>query len=155
MKKNWQYIILALLCLINVGCNSTTQSSDSLKNSQHEYSLTPDNSNNNNDTAELTVISDSTTFNFGNIQAGDTIKHTFHFKNTGESPLVISSATATCGCTVASFNKRPIATGATDSITAVFASSKENKGFANKVVTVNYNSPASPKLLTLYGRVSN
>jgi hypothetical protein len=144
-------LILTVSYLLFVGCGQTSAPTD-LKKTQHEYSLTADKVNNSS-SAQFTLIDDSTTFNFGKIVAGDTVRHTFHFKNTGKGPLIISSATATCGCTIADFNKRPIAPGHADSITAIFASSKDAKGFANKVVTVNYNSPSSPKLFTLYGRV--
>lgn len=96
---------------------------------------------------------DATTFNFGNIEAGDTVIHKFLFTNTGSQPLIIASADATCGCTVAYFNKQPIGAGKTDSIVATFISSKKMVGFQSKVVTVKCNSSASPFLLTMYGRV--
>ena len=40
----------------------------------------------------------------------------FEFKNTGKAPLVISGASSSCGCTVPSWPKDPIAPGATGKI---------------------------------------
>lgn len=133
-------------------CHSATQSATS--NIQSQYSLADDtlNSQNDNENAELKMV-DSTTFNFGVIKAGDTVTHSFHFKNTGNVPLIILSATASCGCTVPHYNKTPILPNQSDSITTVFISKKDGTGFQNKVMTVKYNSLQSPKLLTLYGRL--
>lgn len=131
-----------------LSCNSNTQTSSS----SNEYSLVKGDSTDNN-IADIQCI-DGTTFNFGDIKAGDTVIHAFHFKNIGKNPLIIISATVTCGCTIAQYNKKPIAPNHIDSIVALFVSNKESRGFQNKVVTVNYNSTQSPKLLTLYGKVN-
>ncbi|HEY0091074.1 MAG TPA: DUF1573 domain-containing protein, partial [Flavobacterium sp.] len=48
---------------------------------------------------------------FGSINKGDKVTHSFEFKNTGEADLIISDAKATCGCTVPEFPKDPIAPG--------------------------------------------
>ncbi len=154
-QESFSIVIILICCVFYNSCNSSPQQTHSA--SKNEYSLsnggTTDILNNNSKSAEMKLI-DSVTFNFGNVKPGDTVTHTFHFKNIGKIPLIISSATATCGCTVASYNKRPIIPGQADSIIAVFTSNKESMGFQNKVVTVNYNSSNSPKLLTLYGRVN-
>ena len=46
--------------------------------------------------------------NFDTIQAGDIIDYKFEFTNTGNAPLVINSARATCGCTQPSYPFVPI-----------------------------------------------
>jgi hypothetical protein len=51
------------------------------------------------------------TYDFGTITEGTVAEHTFRFTNVGESPLIISSATASCGCTVPSYPKEPIPVG--------------------------------------------
>ncbi len=48
---------------------------------------------------------------FGSINEGDVVEHTFKFKNVGDAPLIISSATASCGCTVPEWPKEPIPVG--------------------------------------------
>ena len=40
---------------------------------------------------------DNMTWNFGKINEGEEVTHTFKFKNTGNEELVISSCTASCG----------------------------------------------------------
>jgi len=51
---------------------------------------------------------DESVFDFGEVESGDIVEHTYVFKNTGEGPLLISNATASCGCTVPSWPKDPI-----------------------------------------------
>ena len=50
---------------------------------------------------------------FGTINEGDVVEHTFKFTNTGDAPLVITNAKGSCGSTVPSWPKDPIAPGAT------------------------------------------
>ena len=54
--------------------------------------------------------------NFGDIQDGAIVSHTFSFTNTGEAPLIISKATAACGCTVPQWPRQPIPVGGTGEI---------------------------------------
>ncbi len=44
-----------------------------------------------------------TRHSFGTVQQDKVVKHVFKFKNTGASPLMISKADVTCGCTVPNF----------------------------------------------------
>lgn len=44
----------------------------------------------------------------------------FIVKNIGKTPLIIESATPTCGCTVEDFTKAPIAPGKTGEVKATF-----------------------------------
>lgn len=77
---------------------------------------------------------------FGTIKEGDVINHTFQFTNTGDAPLVISNATASCGCTVPSWPKAPIAPGETGKIEVKFDSSgKPNQQTKNITITANTN----------------
>jgi hypothetical protein len=52
-----------------------------------------------------------TEHNFGNLKEGDVVKYAYKFKNTGTNPLMIAKVDVTCGCTVPSFSKEPIAPG--------------------------------------------
>lgn len=76
---------------------------------------------------------------FGEIQEGDVVEHTFAFKNTGDAPLIISSATASCGCTVPQWPKEPIAVGDEGEIKVRF-DSKKKPGIQNKTITVTANT---------------
>ncbi|HAZ26265.1 MAG TPA: hypothetical protein DCY95_18235, partial [Algoriphagus sp.] len=57
---------------------------------------------------------------FGDITQGDKVSHTFELTNTGTTPLIISNVAATCGCTVPSWPKDPIAPGAKAKIEVSF-----------------------------------
>ncbi len=76
---------------------------------------------------------------FGKINEGDVVEHTFVFKNTGEAPLIISNARASCGCTVPQWPKEPIAVGEEGEIKVRFNSNKK-PGMQNKTVTVTANT---------------
>jgi len=78
-------------------------------------------------------------YDFGTINEGDIVEHTFTFTNTGEAPLIIESARASCGCTVPSWPKEPIAVGETGEIQVRF-DSKGKPNVQNKTVTITANS---------------
>lgn len=79
------------------------------------------------------------TYDFGKIKEGDVVKHTFSFVNTGEAPLIISEASATCGCTVPEWPKDPIAVGEKGKIKVEFNSSGKS-GAQNKTITLTANT---------------
>ncbi len=77
--------------------------------------------------------------NLGKMTEGDTLRHQFKFTNTGKTPLTISSAVASCGCTVPSYPKEPIAPGQEGTIDVVF-NSKNKAGMNTKTVTIYANT---------------
>ena len=79
------------------------------------------------------------THDFGNIQEGEIVEHVFKFTNTGDATLIISSATASCGCTVPVWPKEPIAVGEEGEIQVRF-NSKNKPGIQNKTVTITANT---------------
>ena len=80
-----------------------------------------------------------TEHDFGTINEGDIVETVFDFTNTGKSELIITNATATCGCTVPEWPKEPIAVGGTGQIKVKFNSSgKPNK--QSKTVTLTTNT---------------
>lgn len=90
--------------------------------------------------------------NFGTVTDGEKVMITFHFKNTGTKPLVISNVQASCGCTVPSKPEEPIAPGAEGKITAEFNSSGR-VGKASKNVTVTANTKEGMTNLLFEGEV--
>ena len=87
-----------------------------------------------------------TEHDFGTINEGDVVSHTFKFKNTGEAPLIIQSAKGSCGCTVPTWPKDPIPVGGEGEIVAEF-NSKGKPNIQNKTVTITANT--WPKQSTL------
>lgn len=82
---------------------------------------------------------------FGTIDQGKPVSHTFRFTNRGEAPLVIQSAQPTCGCTVSDYSKESIPVGGTGFVTAEFDA--KAAGAQNKSITVTANTfPKQTKL---------
>lgn len=48
---------------------------------------------------------------FGTVEEGEVVEHTFAFTNTGNAPLIVSDAVASCGCTVPTWTEGAIAPG--------------------------------------------
>lgn len=90
--------------------------------------------------------------NFGKVTDGEKVVITFHFKNTGTKPLVISNVQASCGCTVPSKPEEPIAPGAEGKITAEF-NSEGRVGKASKNITVTANTKEGMAVLMFEGEV--
>lgn len=93
-------------------------------------------------------------FDFGTINEGDVVNHTFKFTNTGEAPLVIQSASASCGCTVPSYPKEPIAVGESGEIQVQF-NSKNKSGQQSPNVTITANTEPNVSRLRIKGVVVN
>ena len=87
-----------------------------------------------------------TSFDFGAVQEGEKVNHTFKFKNTGDKPLIISDARGSSGCTVPQWPKEPIPPGEEGKIKVEF-NSKGKSGKQTKFVTLTANTdPAQTKL---------
>ena len=99
------------------------------------------------------IFKDSTTvqpidsiYNFGKVTDGEKVEYNFKFRNTGNNPLVISSATSSCGCTVPEKPDAPIPSGQIGYLKVVF-DSKGRVGSVHKDITVRSNAyPAFPTL---------
>lgn len=85
---------------------------------------------------------------FGDIKPGAVVKHTFTFKNTGKSPLIISSASATCGCTTPDWTKEPVAPGAEGKIDVQFDSHGKT-GQQSKTITIEANTQPSTNQIAI------
>jgi hypothetical protein len=93
----------------------------------------------------------ATTFDFGKIKVNTPVTHEFHFTNSGNAPLVISSVQASCGCTVTDYSKDPIAPGSEGYVKATYNAAKV--GTFSKTVTVNANAEEGIVQLTIKGEV--
>lgn len=95
----------------------------------------------------------ATEFDFGTIDQGEAVEHSFSFTNTGSEPLIISNAKGSCGCTVPQWPREPIAPGATASIDVRF-DSKGKKNKQNKKVTITANTDPAQSFIFLKGDVN-
>jgi Protein of unknown function (DUF1573) len=89
-----------------------------------------------------------TNFDFGKITAGDKVTHIFVYKNEGEGDLVISNATASCGCTKPSYTHQVKHPGDTGTISVTFDSSNKS-GKVVKAITISSNCQPPYKFLTI------
>lgn len=91
---------------------------------------------------------EETEFEAGDISQGEILNYVYKFKNTGNAPLVLSSVSASCGCTVAkNYPKGKILPGEGGEIAVEFNS--DNKwGELDVSITVAANTiPAVTQLL--------
>ena len=89
---------------------------------------------------------------YGTIDQGGDGKTEFVFTNTGTEPLIISKAKGSCGCTVPTWPKEPIAPGAKASIEVKYDTKRV--GPISKSVTITSNSvDNSTALLKIKGTV--
>ncbi len=91
-------------------------------------------------------------YNFGSVNEGEMVDHNFSFTNTGNAPLIIKRASASCGCTVPSFPKDPVLPGQSSMIHVRFNSNnKENQQV--KTITIEANTDPAVTRLQIHGFV--
>lgn len=98
-----------------------------------------------------TVAWNENTHDFGKVKQNDPAEVTFTFKNTGEAPIVVTSARSSCGCTVAEYTKEPVKPGASGTVKATYNSARV--GAFTKTVTVTFEGNSTPDVLTIKGEV--
>lgn len=94
------------------------------------------------------------TYNFGVIREGKKLTHKFRFVNIGDKPLIITNASASCGCTIPEYPHKPVPPGQSGEIKVVFNSGGK-MGMQNKVITINSNAAPSGTELYIVGEVEN
>jgi len=92
------------------------------------------------------------TMNFGTVTQGTIVERDYKFTNTGKQPLVITSATGSCHCTVPDFPKEPIAPGKTGVIHVRFDSSGK-MNYQDKTATIQSNNRDGAVVIHLRGNV--
>jgi hypothetical protein len=141
-----KFIVLAFSCVVLLAsCTSNDSQSSYTKEDSIKHAKMMDASK---DSANYTSIQwlDSTHQELGNITEGAQVEVTWRFKNTGTKPLIISQASASCGCTVAEKPEEAVAPGEESKIKAKF-NSEGREGTQNKEVYVIANtSPNDHKL---------
>ncbi len=141
MKK--LLVIISILTVVACGNKANT-------NVNVEVPLTSDGKVDTSKLPKFTFVQDS--YDFGKIKQGEKVSYAFRFKNTGSTPLVISSASASCGCTVPSYPEEPIQPGQESKIDVVF-DSHGKMGMQTKTITLVANTIPNTKVLYLRGEV--
>ena len=92
-------------------------------------------------------------FDFGKIKQGVPATHDFAFTNISNSPVIIESALASCGCTTPHKPEGAIVAGKSDIISAQYSAA--NPGPFNKSITVKLAGIDLPVVLKITGEVLN
>lgn len=140
-------VIILLAVVFIASCGNKEQ-----KNMSIEVPLTTDGKVDTSKLPKFTFVQD--VYDFGQIKQGEKVSYSFKFKNTGSSALIISSASASCGCTVPSYPEQPIQPGEEASIDVVFDSNGK-MGMQTKTVTLVSNTIPNTKVLYLRGEIVN
>ena len=138
MKQIFSFIFLLIASVALVNCSGKEKGNES---KQTDLKL-----------PVLTLI-DSSSFDFGTIQEGAVVEHTFKFRNDGPYPLILNNITSSCGCTTPEWPKEPISPNATSSIHVRF-DSKNKSGPQVKTITVYANTDPAYSELRLKGIVN-
>jgi hypothetical protein len=137
MKKNFSaLLLLAFVSVIIVSCgsknNNTAGNAGALSST--------DSSGVASDSTGLPVLTlETDTHDFGRLNSGELVTYAFKFKNTGESPLLISNVSTSCGCTVTAFPRQPIKPGEESTIDVKFDTTGKH-GIQKKMITVFANT---------------
>jgi len=82
-------------------------------------------------------------FDFGIVEEGVEIKHSFNITNTGNKLLIIKDITSTCGCTVPVLNRKRLGAGQHTTL-VVMVNTAMKQGTVTKNVEVQSNDPKRP-----------
>ncbi len=159
MKKI--FIIPALFCLAFVGCdvrNADNKAANANNDVNVEKVVKQNEDKATNQTsataaapAQVEVI--DKTYNFGSVQDGAIVEYSYRFKNIGTTPLIINSATGSCGCTIPEKPEQPILPGEIGFIKVKF-DSNGRVGATHKTVTIASNANPEFPVLELTGDVT-
>ena len=108
-------------------------------------SVTPENPN------APDIIFENENIDYGSVEYDADGNREFKFKNKGKEPLIIYSATGSCGCTVPTAPKEPIKPGDTGVIKVHYDTKRV--GSFEKTVTVSSNAKTPSKTLKIHGSV--
>jgi len=148
MKKISFLLVTSLFIL---SCSNTTKEGSQTGNENGELTSSLDEVV--ADTANAPTVSvENDTYDFGTIKEGEKVNHEYVFTNTGETPLIINSVSASCGCTTPNYPKQPVKPGEQGKVEVVFDSNNQ-PGMQHKVITMTSNANPSQTIFHLKGEV--
>ena len=101
---------------------------------------------------DATIDFETKVVDYGLIENKSDGARKFVFKNNGTDPLIIKNAKGSCGCTVPTWPREPIAPGATGEIGVQYDTKRIGK--FTKTITLTTNAGKVPVILTIKGEVS-
>ena len=131
MKKLMFIAVLALIA--NVGFSQTAATATAPKSDVGEFEWT------------------ASTHDFGKIKQGVPVTYEFKFTNKGKTPLVITNAQGSCGCTTPNWTRDPVMPGGEGVVKATFNAMAV--GPFDKTVSVTANVDGGVVVLHIKGEV--
>ena len=102
--------------------------------------------------ANSTIDFESKVVDYGTVEHNADGVRKFVFTNNGTEPLIIKQAKGSCGCTVPTWPKEPIAPGVTAEIGVKYSTNRVGK--FTKTITLTTNASKKPVILTIKGVVN-
>lgn len=131
-----------LILLITISCGKNQKSSNN-----EAHSLVAD-------TGKAVITFTEYEHNFGRVESGEKVACFFSYENAGTGNLVINSVSASCGCTVPKYNKKPLAPGENGTLEVVFNTAGYS-GLQTKSITVHSNAEQPVVLIRIMAEVVN
>ena len=104
------------------------------------------------ESTNVTIDFVSKVMDYGTIEHNSDGARKFVFTNNGTEPLLIKNAKGSCGCTVPTWPREPIAPGITAEIGVKYATNRVGK--FTKTITLTTNASKKPVILTIKGEVN-
>ncbi|MBL7811443.1 MAG: DUF1573 domain-containing protein [Bacteroidetes bacterium] len=93
-----------------------------------------------------------TSHDFGTVKMGPPAEVVFKFTNMGKTPLVVTAAQPSCGCTTPTWTKTPVMPGKTGEVKASYGT-EGRPGYFQKTINVTFDNGTS-QTLTITGTVN-
>lgn len=153
-------LVFALCLLSFAACNNSSENKSSSAEDKELMSTELVTNPNTADGANEDALSEMATMdfkdtlhNFGNLMEGEVGSYDFEFVNNGKKPLVISSASGSCGCTVPEYPHEPVAPGKSGILKVKF-DTQGKPGHQEKSVTIHTNSVRGMHMLYIKADVA-
>ncbi|MDP2068981.1 MAG: DUF1573 domain-containing protein [Lutibacter sp.] len=147
MRKN-SIVIVALLSLAFVSCKDNASAKidaanlETAKERDAKISM-----------GTAIIEFDTKDYDFGTVNEGEVVEGIFKISNKGKTDLIITNASASCGCTVPEWPKDPIKPGDSGELKFSF-DSKGRTGKQSKTITLQTNTADVTETLRIGGTVT-
>jgi hypothetical protein len=135
--KKLVLMVAAVAAMVSTSCNEKAESA-----TIEQANLTA---------AEMSFM--ETEFDFGTVDEGTVVEHEYKFTNTGSAPLIVVNAKGSCGCTVPTWSKDPIAPGAEGMMLVKFNTNGKPNA-QTKTVTIKANTESGTESIRIKGFVT-
>ncbi len=139
--KNTVLLLLALFCAISVSQAQSVPTTESIEQNMEKAK------NGEGPVMEFEAL----VVDYGTIEQHSEPLRKLKFTNTGTTPLVITNARGSCGCTVPTWAKEPIMPGESSELEIRYATNRLGK--FTKKVTITTNEGTEPHVIQVKGDV--